>query len=456
MPPAAGEQRAFRLALAESNPGLYRDMALYLQVLREGLPASIAQVCFHLATQTHPERYAALDPARRRDLHRRLEALGRRCCSLLTVEQISHLASRLERDRLQQRRERRQLLLERLSRAAPDPLDEPSQEEGGGAAAGDLPEGSVRLGLGLPLGGGWLDWGEAGGAPIEPSAAPAREDQPWPGIGGGLADSELPSDSDSPEVSGAEPDREEGSAETGELQSPVLLAGFLEDFAAAMGLPPSVLQPASAEDQDRPAERQDTGPSGASEPPPDLASAPPIEVEGSGAPEDASLAAFHPPLEGGLLPRDPILLLAWLEAFEQALARRLRNLSNAINLELLRCGLIQVLLPLSLLDAVLAGQVESQSSKPNLLRVQLPPGLGPLAGHGRIEAVLMRCSDLELEQPRFCNMRRRLQQRRLESRRMAQQYHRLQRRLLAREAEALWLQDIRATGPNRRGPRNHP
>ena len=49
----------------ELTPALYRDLALYLQVLRDGLLHAVQQACFHLATQVVPERYNQL-PAERR------------------------------------------------------------------------------------------------------------------------------------------------------------------------------------------------------------------------------------------------------------------------------------------------------------------------------------------------------------------------------------------------------
>ncbi len=143
----------------------------------------------------------------------------------------------------------------------------------------------------------------------------------------------------------------------------------------------------------------------------------------------------------GDLPKDPLTLMRWLEGMEGALGRRLRNLSHALNVELLRAGLSHGLLPVNLLDAALDGQLEPESAPANLLRLQLPfrapDGVAPL----QAMAVLLRCTDLELEEPRLRTCRRRLQQHRQEVRRMARQFRLLQRRLQAREAERLWLQD---------------
>jgi hypothetical protein len=152
------------------------------------------------------------------------------------------------------------------------------------------------------------------------------------------------------------------------------------------------------------------------------------------------------PWQVGRLPTDPLLLLHWLEGFELALGRRLRNLSHALNTELLRQGVTPVLLPNSLLEAVLRGQFEALPAPANLLRVPLPfpADAGGVSLTGEAVVVLLRPSDLEQELPPLRTCRRRLQQAQQELRRMAQESTRLQARLTTLEAEQLWLQDIHA------------
>jgi hypothetical protein len=142
------------------------------------------------------------------------------------------------------------------------------------------------------------------------------------------------------------------------------------------------------------------------------------------------------------LPRDPLLQLRWWTHFDRALRRRLRNLSHAINVEMLRLGLAQGLLPMNLLDAVLDGQVDALPAPANLLRLPLPLGqvLGPNAPT-EVLTLLLRCSDLEYEQPRLRTCRKRLEQRRRALRTMAKRYRSWQRRLDALEAEHQWYQD---------------
>ena len=141
--------------------------------------------------------------------------------------------------------------------------------------------------------------------------------------------------------------------------------------------------------------------------------------------------------------------MLWLDGFERALVRRLRNLSHAINVDLLRIGLSRSLLPVNLLDAVLKGQIETQTAPANVLSLPLPLGSQALPQSLETASILIRLSDLELEQPKLRTCRSRLQQQRQEVRRMAQHYRRLRRRLQGLEAEQLWLQDVStATKPS--------
>jgi hypothetical protein len=345
----ADQLEALRQTLAAGNTDLYRHLALYLQVLREVLPGRVQQACFHLATQIHPERYARLPAEPRRHFHRRLVLLVERCLSLLTVEQLASLARQIAVERPRRR----------SRRGVPPPSPElrsgAGRDTGAGDAgeAGDLPEGSVRLGLDPPLSAGWLN--TLPSLPAEPG-------------------------------------------------------------------PPSPFLPGPGEE----AETEEEG----------------DEEGGEAAGADALLPD---PWHEGCLPRDPVTLLRWLDGVEAALTRRLRNLSHALNVEVLRAGLSDGLLPVTLLDAVLDGQLEPQAAPPNLLRLQLPFPAPAGAGPFQTVAVLLRPADLELEEPRLRTCRRRWQQHRLEVRRMARQFRLLQRRLQAREAERLWLQDIRTT-----------
>ncbi|MEB3308372.1 MAG: hypothetical protein VKK98_09525 [Cyanobacteriota bacterium] len=149
--------------------------------------------------------------------------------------------------------------------------------------------------------------------------------------------------------------------------------------------------------------------------------------------------------DSSLLPRNPILLLRWLEGVELALGRCLRDLSHAINVELLRHGVSSALLPLNLLDGVILGHVDSQAAPPGILRITLPfPGEDQNGSAIQASAILLRLSDLEHSHPPLRTCRNRLRQAVQQVRVLAREFLSLQRRLATLEAEALWLQDVQA------------
>jgi len=195
----ARRQLALLLEQQESlTPGLYRDLALYLQVLREVLLPAVQQACFHLATQVVPERYGQLPQERRQQFQQRLRALVQRCTALLTVEQLMGLAAQ------QQRRQHRRLAAEHqrllaafldgrgASASGPtestnrstDPGTEPSMP------AAEPAPGSVSLGLDLPVSADLLDAGIPGLAGSRPATAAPDPDPPDP-AGSGAAGAEL-------------------------------------------------------------------------------------------------------------------------------------------------------------------------------------------------------------------------------------------------------------------------
>ena len=457
--PPQGDLLRIRRQLESTNPELYRQLALYLQVLRQILPHSVDQACFHLATQVHAGRYTTLPEAQRRRLHTTVAALVARCTSLLTVEQLAWLAGRIAReDSLRAAHRERHGSRDRHDPAAVEghpqlPRSDsgfPSASEGGSPMRS--PEhGSVHLGLDLPIEGGWLGWGDGLGFGVTDPAPDAA-------TGDGEDDDALPSEL-------ADPDEEATTSDLFNLFSALAAAAGMDRGIRGLELPSEpgmgefLAQPTA--DRDAAADLSSSGREASGLPGERAAELPfptsfralALETDGLERSwsdclrEDDPGALYRPPEGGGLLPRDPVALLVWLEGVEQALARQLRDLSHALNCELLQSGLIRILLPLNLLEGVLRGQIEVQSSHPNLLQLPLPVPSGRTGRFLKAQAILLRRADLELEQPRLRTVRSRLQQLRQEGRRMAQQYHRLQRRIEGHEAEALWLQDIRSMRP---------
>ena len=359
-------QRQLSLLLQQQEelaPDLYRDLALYLQVLREGLLHSVQQACFHLATQVVPDRYNQLPAERRQAFQARLQQLVLRSSSLLTVEQLMGLAAQQQRREQRRQRLRQQRVLEAFLSGESEPVAPAA------AAAPLTPadSGSVNLSLDLPVSADLFDRGLPG-LPQPRSSAPSA-----------------PTD--------VEPEQQ-------------LLQSLFQ--MAAEGLQATAQESEPAE---------------------------PLEAL-------ADADALDTRVTGSNLPRDPLLQLRWWSHFERALKRRLRNLSHAVNVEMLRLGLAQGLLPMNLLDAALEGQVELLPAPANLLRLPLPAGqlLGPGAPN-EVLALLLRPSDLEYEQPRLRTCRKRLEQRHRALRTMAKRYRSWQRRLSALEAEQQWFQD---------------
>ena len=371
------EAKAQLLSLLEQQeeftPALYRDLALYLQVLRDGLLHSVQQACFHLATQVVPERYNQLPPERRETFQRRLQSLVKRSCSLLTVEQVMGLAAqqarKQERRQLQEQQKILQTMLEGRETA-----DEPAPVE-----ASPEPQ-SVNLSLDLPLAADLFDSGVPGLPSLSQHQRPSEETTP-------------PPESSPPE------------GELALLQSLFTMAS--ETLSAAA--------PDSSDEED--------------------------DGETSGGSPFASASVE---VTRSQLPKDPLLQVRWWAHFDRALRRRLRNLSHAINVEMMRVGLAQGLLPLNLLDAVLDGQVEALPAPANVLRMALPLSLNPVAPASaptEVLTLLLRSGDLEFEQPRLRTCRQRLEQRRRTLRTMAKRYRTWQRRVSALEAEQQWFQD---------------
>ncbi|MFN9645922.1 MAG: hypothetical protein ACK6BG_12585 [Cyanobacteriota bacterium] len=357
---------AIQAKLNQQIPHLYRDLALYLQVLREVLPASLDQACAHMATQVHPRRYSRLSPRVRHQLHARLKKLLNRCCALLTVEQLQNLACQMARER--QRHALRGLMgadePEEPSLAEPDPPETAplESEEGNERFGTPLPLGSIQLHLAPPISTFGLVW--------PPAAGSLDRLDPHPEAMADPSDAEASDDADT------------------EDELPPWAAWLADELSVS-------------------SERPSPGESLWSE---------------------------------GQLPRNPVLLIPWLEGVEVALQRRLRNLSHGVNMELMRAGLVPAMVPVRLLDSVLSGQIESHGSPANLLRLPLLPQEAGRHLHAPL-GVLLRTEDLEMEQPRLRTCRRRLLHHRQEILKMAESFQRLQRRLRAHQAERLWRQD---------------
>ncbi len=139
------------------------------------------------------------------------------------------------------------------------------------------------------------------------------------------------------------------------------------------------------------------------------------------------------------LPETPIELYYWMNSIEIAFDRILRDLSNSINIELLRSGLINNLMPVKLLDAAISGELDSEDSHSNLLKLKVPLGNSSPNENMHMSCLLVRATDLEFDNPRLKKYKSYLIQRRNLLVTMVKKQRHWQNRSLANEVNQQWL-----------------
>ena len=350
---------------------VYREQALYLQVLRDELGPAVRQALFSLMSETDPLRFNRLSDGRRTRFHAAIDNLINRCSVLLTVEQQMHLADQIQQEQLRHQARASRQMLQGLQQAAQQQQSEPSSQ------LSDLPPGasggSVELSMAPPL-----DQPQRFGINVPTESRSRRQSPPEP--------------TPQPE---SQPSSDSGD---GAIQGDLDVLRSLFELAGE-----ALEQPASA-----------------------------------GSLVGRSSAAHADDGQDNLLPTMPVALLQWMDSMDLALSRRLRNLSHAVNVQLLRSGLAQALLPVNLLETVLNGQMETQASPSNLLRLQLPLAMGDLGPGMDVLCVLVRSSELEFDSFRLRRCRRRLRDQHQELLKMVRQQRHWERRCLDREARTPW------------------
>ena len=370
------QQRSRRLA-----PLLYREQALYLQLLRNLLLPSVRNAVGHLLCE-RGERLSRMSPEQQASLQQTFDELVQRCSSLLTVEQLMDLARRLQKEALKYRQ---QAQLEVNQSLQPDTESELQEMHRGG----------IELSLSPPI-----EHPDLLEGLIPPMDAPAEVEDPSIES----LDEQQQSFQDSIDSESAV---EGATADFDLLRSLFLMAGEAMQQGDPAGEPTSV----------------ESDPSGLA-------------------------ASVHPvdQLDEDWLPSMPIELVNWLEGQESALSRRLRNLSHALNVELLRAGLVSSLLPTTLLDAAIAGQLQALPSPSNLLRLRLPLPIPTQDQPLEILSVLVRPADLEYDNGSLRHSRYRLRQHRSNLLTMVRQQRHWQSRLISHEVQSQWWPNPPTTG----------
>ena len=142
------------------------------------------------------------------------------------------------------------------------------------------------------------------------------------------------------------------------------------------------------------------------------------------------------------LPQSPMGLYEWIISIDTALIRRLRDLSDSINTELLKSGIVNTLVPINILDAALSGQLISSKSVSNILTFKLPTN-NPLVPSGGldIDCLLITPSDMEFDNPRLRKNRTNIKHYQNVLLGMIKQQRYWQGRSLAEEVNKEWWKD---------------
>ena len=360
-------------------PLLYREQALYLQLLRNLLLPSVRNALGHLLCE-RGERLSRLSARQQSELQQTFDGLVQRCSSLLTVEQLMDLSRRLQKEASEYRQQAQREVSQSLQAEVEN--EQPEINRGG----------------------------------IELSLSPPIE---HPDLLEGLLP-RLEAEVDQPSI---EPMDEQPQSAQDPIDSESSAEGTTTDFDLLRSL---FLMAGEAMQQG------------------DAAGEPTLlESDASG------LGASVPSADQSdreLLPSMPIALVNWLDGQEAALSRRIRNLSHALNVELLRAGLVSSLLPTTLLDAAIAGQLQALPSPSNLLRLKLPLPIHAQDQPLEILSVLVRPADLEYDDGSLRHSRYRLRQHRSNLLTMVQQQRHWQSRLTSQEVHSQWWPNPPMTG----------
>ena len=167
----------------------------------------------------------------------------------------------------------------------------------------------------------------------------------------------------------------------------------------------------------------------------------PIDLDPNTEGSSNEFSSCEDVMNNRFLPQSPIGLYEWIISIDSALVRRLRDLSDSINSELLKSGLVNTLVPINILDAALAGQLISTKSISNILSFKLPTN-NPFASSGLdIDCLLITPSDMEFDNPRLRKNRANIKYYQNVILGMIKQQHYWQGRSLADEVNKEWWKD---------------
>ncbi len=376
-----------KLKCERLSPGIYRDHALYLQVLRDKLVLSVRKSIFELITHQNSSSYELLPISVRHNLQQKVEKLVSKCTSLLTVEHLFDLSRQIEVERLEKINQAKEDLINTINSQNQNQYyfdqsyelissfsDDKSSSIQEAYLTEDLND-SIKLDLEENL------------------------DQEQNHI-------DIPSQDQTDDVNSSNSNFSDEQKNINKMTNDL---GVLRSLFQMSGQ--SFVNEHS------------------------------LNQEKNLSYDQSSHSYNITANNQGLLPNNPLALVQWIDTFQFALARRLRNLSYALNIELLRVGLINTLLPINLLDGVIAGQVESISSVSNILRLKVPVQNPLLDESVDICCILLRQCDLEFDEVHLRRCSSQIKKYRISLHKMVKQQRHWQSRYIAHKAHEQWWQN---------------
>ncbi len=375
---------------------IYADQEIYLDELRKCLQYSVKHAVFQIITDGNQNRLNKISLTSRENFQKKIDTLVSNCSSFLTIEHLMDLALQMEKEREIKKEQSKKELLSEVESMHPPTIE---------------PEGSISLALKNPLEGNYY-FGEIMNTLENDTFSGERDihtDYEYSNIDNSLSEDQAHrkindhKNVDDPNLSGSlvegdsikEQERFQGFDF---LKSLINIAGTKISFSSSIN------------------QHQNSKPVNM-----------PVQIDLMN--EDKQT----------LLPEDPIEIARWFESLDHALTRRLRNLSHSINVELLRVGIVNTLLPVPLLDAAIQGQLDFQHSSSNVLKFSVPVQY-PIHDQEGVDflCILLRSSEIEFDLPRLRKCRAKLNQHYKNLLIMSKQQRHWENRLLSQEAYQQW------------------
>ncbi len=374
-----------RLKCNSLSPLIYRDYALYLQVVRNILKSTIRKVVFTIITEKGIDVFSNFSIDEREVLKIKIEKLISRCCSLLTVEHLIDLSRKIDEEKKLLQEQAKDELINMFKRDRNSHTYE---------------EGSIELNIRPPLNNisrldGWTEYTEEsidGSVTLNPKEV-------------------YPDESNLELISLEKNEEDDKEYLNDEFKGKEELTSNGIDFFKDL-----FLLAGRSFIPNKSRIRKTTNQA--------------IDNEDSLYKEESS--------DFNLLPDNPIELSSWIVSFDTALTRRLRNLSHAINMELMSYGIVNVLIPVNLLEAVLSGNIQTNNSTSNLITLNIPIHGSNDDESIEISCVLLRTSDLEFENPHLRKVRSLIKSHRQNLFTMVKQQKHWQTRAITAELHQSW------------------